>query len=432
MDEVKYYLNSKINKDDKIIVACSSGPDSMCLISLVMKITPNIICAHVNHNIRKQSKIEYEYLEDFCKQNNIIFEGISLEFNNSSNFESIARTKRYDFLNELYEKYNAKYILTAHHGDDLIETILMRITRGSKLSGYIGIKKENKRYLRPLLYVTKDDILKYLKENKIKYYEDYTNLEDEHTRNRYRKYIVPFLKKEDKNVHRKYLKFSEELEEYDDFVNNYIQSKSIINNNQVNLDVLTKESNFIKKKSIEYLIKNIQANDFLEVSDKITNDILQIINSSKSNIKINLNNDYIAQKKYNIFEIKKEIKNSDVFINFDNFFENDSYIIKKVSRNNSKSNYVLRLNSDDIKLPLIIRNRRDGDKMFVKNLGVKKLKDILINEKIDIDERKNIPLVCDSNDNILWIPGIKKSKFDKDKKEKYDIILLCERKEDIK
>ena len=92
-----------------------------------------------------------------------------------ANFECNARNKIYEFLNELLEKYQAKYILTAHHGDDLIETILMRLTRGSKLSGYIGIKKENNKYLRPLLYVTKMDIIEYLDNNQIKYFIDETN-----------------------------------------------------------------------------------------------------------------------------------------------------------------------------------------------------------------------------------------------------------------
>ena len=151
MNDVIKFLNSKISADDTIIVACSGGPDSMCLLNLTKSICKNIICAHVNHNVRKESILEYEYVKNFCSLNNIIFEGLNITFDNERNFESNARKKRYDFFNELMEKYNAKYILTAHHGDDLIETILMRITRGSKLAGYIGIKKENNHYLRPLL-----------------------------------------------------------------------------------------------------------------------------------------------------------------------------------------------------------------------------------------------------------------------------------------
>ncbi len=430
MNDVIKFLNSKISADDTIIVACSGGPDSMCLLNLTKSICKNIICAHVNHNVRKESILEYEYVKNYCSLNNIIFEGLNITFDNERNFESNARKKRYAFFNELMEKYNAKYILTAHHGDDLIETILMRITRGSKLAGYIGIKKENNHYLRPLLYLTKVDIIAYLEENNIEYFIDSTNSCDAHVRNRYRKNILPFLKKEDINVHKKYLKFSEELEKYDDFVNSYIKRLNVINNNKINIDKLKGESSFIKRKTIELLIKNIQSTYELDVNDNTLEEILKLINSHKSNLKINLNNGFVALKKYNILIIKKELIADNYCITFDGYFENEEYTIKKVKETDKSSNYVIRLSSKDIKLPLIIRTKKTGDKMEVKNLGTKKIKDILINEKIDIEKRSSQPILTDSKNNILWIPGIKKSKFDVGKNENCDIILLCERKDD--
>lgn len=430
MNDVIKFLNSKISADDTIIVACSGGPDSMCLLNLTKNICKNVICAHVNHNVRKESTLEYEYVKNYCSLNDIVFEGLNITFDNERNFESNARKKRYDFFNELMEKYNAKYILTAHHGDDLIETILMRITRGSKLAGYIGIKKENNHYLRPLLYLTKVDIIAYLEKNNVDYFIDSTNTCDAHVRNRYRKNILPFLKKEDINVHKKYLKFSEELEKYDDFVNSYIRKLSVINNNKINIDKLKGESSFIKRKTIELLIKNIQSTFELDVNDNTLEEILKLVNSHKSNLKINLNNGFVALKKYNILIIKKELIADNYCITFDDYFETEEYIIKKVHETDKSSNYVIRLNSKDIKLPLIIRTKKTGDKMEVKNLGTKKIKDILINEKIDIEKRSSQPILTDSKNNILWIPGIKKSKFDVGKNEICDIILLCERKDD--
>ena len=87
------------------------------------------------------------------------------------------------------------------------------------------------------------------------------------------------------------------------------------------------------------------------------------------------------------------------------------------------------MNSIEIKLPIIIRTRINGDVMNVKNLGSKKIKDIFIDSKISSINRNEWPIVTDSDNNLLWLPGIKKSKFAKDKNEKYDIILLCERKD---
>ena len=99
-------------------------------------------------------------------------------------------------------------------------------------------------------------------------------------------------------------------------------------------------------------------------------------------------------------------------------------MVEKQSKTNDNSNYTIKLNSKEIKQPLYIRTRQDGDKIEIKGLnGSKKVKDIFIDEKIPKQERKDWPILVDSNDTILWIPGLKKSKFDKQNKENYDIII---------
>ena len=118
-----------------------------------------------------------------------------------NNFENEARKKRYDFYEEILNKYNSNKLFLAHHGDDLIETILMKIIRGSNIEGYAGIKYQsnvkNYQIIRPLIKVTKEDIIKYNKDNNIKYYIDSSNNNTNYTRNRIRKNILPLLKKED-------------------------------------------------------------------------------------------------------------------------------------------------------------------------------------------------------------------------------------------
>ena len=95
-----------------------------------------------------------------------------------------------------------------------------------------------------------------------------------------------------------------------------------------------------------------------------------------------------------------------------------------IDKTDEKSNYYIKLNSKDISLPLYVRNKKNGDKMIIKNMeSYKKVKDIFIDEKVPKEERDLYPIVVDSNGNILWIPGIKKSKFDASKEENYDIIL---------
>ena len=144
------------------------------------------------------------------------------------------------------------------------------------------------------------------------------------------------------------------------------------------------------------------------------------------------------------FPYNKKIIREYNYLKFNIAINNNTYNIKledetilpngdsiyKVNSTKDNSNYIIRLNKKDIKLPLYIRSKKTSDKIAVKNLGgTKSIKKILIDEKIPASKRNDILLVVDSNDVVLWIPGIKKSKFDINKDEKCDIILKYERKE---
>ena len=166
--------------------------------------------------------------------------------------------------------------------------------------------------------------------------------------------------------------------------------------------------------------------DLVLVSDKHIDIILRLLRGRKANGVLNLPNDVLAKKNYNELELVREV---DVITSYE--IEFDKYImlpnhhsIELVTTVDNNSNFVCRLNSKEIMLPLIVRTRRMGDKIFIKGLnGSKKIKDIFIDEKISLDERDSWPIVSDSCGNIVWIPGIKKSKFDKKIDEEYDIIL---------
>ena len=428
------FLEDNIKNNSTIVVACSGGPDSMCLIDLLVRIKKeknlNVICAHVNHKLREESDNEALMVERYCKKNKIIFELLEINEYKTTKFnEEDARKRRYKFFESLIQKYNAKYLLTAHNGDDLIETILMRIVRGSNLSGYVGIKKinKNKNYtiLRPLLTTTKENIISYNKNNNIEYVIDRSNESMKYTRNRYRKKILPFLKEESKDVHLKFLKFSEELNSYQQFVDEYIKEKELIENNRIVINKIINESNFIKRKALEFIIKEIQTKYIFEISDNQIKEILKIIN--KNNKSIDLKNGFKCVSEYGLIKIIKEdskkidtkILDKDLCVdNFSFYFLNES---------SSNDNWTIRLSTNEIKLPLYIRAKENKDKLLVKNLnGSKKVNEIFNENKIPRAKRDSYPVIIDSDNNIIWIPGLKKSKFCKDKNEKYDIIIKCE------
>ena len=426
------FLEENITDNSKVIIACSGGPDSMCLLNLLIRLKNNknleLIVAHVNHKIRSVSDDEAKMVEEYAKKNNVTFELQELDYQNAKFSEDDAHRKRYKFFKSLIKKYKANYLVTAHHGDDLIETILMRIARGSNLNGYIGIKRitQNEDYvtLRPLLSTTKDEIIKYNESENIPYVIDESNDSLKYTRNRYRKNVLPFLKNEDEYIHLKYLKFSEELEEYDNFVNNYIKEKEFIVDNQIVINKIIDESVFIKRKTIELIVKSIQANDYFNISDKQMNELIKLIyNSNKS---IDLNNNYIGLNEYGYLKIIKKYNKEYQEIILDKDLEFLGFNFYYNCDNGNSSNNCIYLNSSEVTLPLKLRTRCDGDKMQVLNLGTKKVSDIFIDNKINKEIRDNFPILVDAKNNIIWLPSLKKSQFCKDKSEKYDIIIKCE------
>ncbi len=426
----------KFRQNDKIVIGCSTGPDSMALVDMLLKIRNkynlSLIIAHVNHNVRKESYEEAEFLKQYCIDNNLVFEVMVIEEYGDDNFHNEARNIRYNFFENLVHKYDANYLMTAHHGDDLMETVLMRIVRGSNLNGYSGFKSvvdmDTYKIIRPLVHYTKEELRQYDIDNNVKYYVDSSNDKDKYTRNRYRKYVLPFLKQEEKDVHLKFLKFSDTLNEANKFIEKETDKaiKRVFDKEKLIIDKFLLEDEFIQRELLYYMLSEFYQDDLILVGDRHIDLIITLINSRKANSFINLPNDVIAKKEYNYFTLNRSIDTiSSYEIEFDNYvmLPNNHYIEKTLD-DSDNSNNICRLNTSEITLPLIVRTRRFGDKIKVKGLnGTKKVKDIFIDKKISLDKRDSWPIVVDSRGNVVWIPGIKKSKFDKKKSDVYDIIL---------
>lgn len=437
MKEVKSYLKRVIKNKDVIVLGCSGGPDSMCLLQMLINLQDElsfqIICAHINHKIRKESDEEYQFVKKYCKKNNIIFEGMEItDYEEDDNFHNAARIKRYAFYNECIKKYQANILMTAHHGDDLMETILMRIVRGSTLKGYAGFsmeeQKEGYKLLRPLIFTTKEEIETYNQTNNIPYVTDASNLEDHYTRNRYRHHVLPFLKSEEKNVHQKFLQFSIELAKCNTFIEEYIEQAitEVYQNNQLNTEKFLKKNEFIQTKMIEWILHHLYEEDLFLITHNHVELLRNLASSSKAHASIYLPNNMIAQKSYHIIAFEREAhKKGEYQILLEDFVTlPNGHMIKIIGEEQDHSNACIKLNTKEIALPLYVRTKQDGDKMEVKNLhGTKKVKDIFIDSKIPKKLREEWPVVVDSEGKVLWIPGVKKSKFDKEKSEKYDIIL---------
>ena len=307
----------------------------------------------------------------------------------------------------------------------------MRIARGSNLDGFKGFNKvdERKNYklYRPLIYVTKEEILNYVNKHNIPYVIDKTNSEDTYTRNRFRKYVLPPLKKENKEIHKKFIKLSETLESYDNYIDKIAKQKltNIYVDKKLNIEKFNQEEIIIKKKIIYNILKQEYKEKIRQIKEVHLTSIIKMLESKKPNLKISLPlNKYFNKtyKKAFITETKQNEKYNLVLK--DELKLPNNHIIKIIEDTKEKTNNVIKLDTKEILMPIHVRNRINGDKIAIKGLnGSKKVKDIFINEKIPKNKRDNYPIVTDNKDTILWIPGLKKSKFDASNTENYDIII---------
>ena len=440
MNKVYDFLinNVKLKAKDVIVVGVSAGPDSMALLYILnelrKKIDYKLVVAHVNHNVRVESKEEALFLQDYCNNNGIVFEMMTITKYGDDNFHNEARNIRYNFYEELIGKYGANYLMTGHHADDLIETILMRIVRGSTLRGISGfspiINRGNYKIVRPLYSVTKKELEDFDKKNGVPYRIDNSNFKDKYTRNRYRKYVLPFLKEEDPLVHEKFIKFSNQIRECDDFIER-ITAKEIDNVYQDGIIIVDKFKlldSVIGKRIIDYIFSMIYRDDIIEIDNRHVDLVLAAIYSNKASVSFNLPNDYLVIKEYNKVYFKKNITSVmsyDIELSDEVFLPN-GFTIKRINNTLENGNDILRLNSSDVVLPLRVRTRRNGDRIKVKNMnGTKKVNEVLINAKIPLGKRDSWPIVVDSTDKIVWIPKVKKTKYNRRKDEDCDIIFKC-------
>lgn len=417
------FKDNPFTKNEYVVVAVSTGIDSMCLLNMLLEYKQKIVICFVNHHTREQIVTEEAFLKFFSSNNNIPLEILDYYHKDSSNFQQDARNARYAFFYQTALKYNAKYILTAHHQNDNLESIMINFIKGSNLYGYGGISKLVKYkdvfIYRPLLDISRNDIKSYCDENKIVYFEDESNTKDKYLRNRIRHFITPILEKENPNLYQAIKQYSTILKE--SFA--YIRKSSLLylNEHKMNIDVSSfKDLDIVLKKDIlNYLLEkhNLNSNYNLII------DLLKIIENNKPQAIYTLSNNYLFIKEYNRCYLKKKdnslIKEITLSLEEPVIF-NDKYrfyLTKNLSNNNE--NY-LKICYNDLKLPLVIRTRKDGDYMNLP-FGKKKLKSIFIDKKIPSEIRKTTPIITNSEGEILWVLNtIKKLTLDT------YIYLVCE------
>lgn len=204
-DEIRAFLRAKLSPGDTALCAVSGGPDSMALLrameSVSRELQLSLACAHFHHGLRDAADADADFVKDYCASRGIAFflgrADLAAEKRPGESVEEAARRLRYAFLESVRPD---AYLLTAHTADDNLETMLMHLLRGASLRGLAGIPPARGRILRPMLGLTRADVLDYLKKTATPYRTDETNASDDYLRNRIRHHVIPFLTAENPSV----------------------------------------------------------------------------------------------------------------------------------------------------------------------------------------------------------------------------------------
>ena len=222
----KYNL---IDKEDKVVVGVSGGPDSITLLSVLHNIGINVIVCHINHGLRENALLDEEYVKNYCDKRNIKFyvKHIDLknkELLNGMSTEEAGRKARYDFFNKILIKENANKIATAHNLNDNVETVLLNMFRGSGVGGLKGILPKSDNIIRPLIECSREEIEDYCASNNLNPRHDESNDETLYTRNKVRLELIPYLTNNiNSNVINNIARMASIVAEQEEYINSKVQ-----------------------------------------------------------------------------------------------------------------------------------------------------------------------------------------------------------------
>lgn len=391
----------RIPTSSTLILSISGGIDSMAMLHMLMGSSYRIVVVHFNHMKRDQSLIEKDLVETTCQNANIPFHYYTIKVKNG-NFHHQAHLLREHYLNEVAKMYETSYIVTAHHLDDLFESILIKMTRGSNLLGYAGMQMMNQTesftYIKPLLYTSKKDIKNYVTENNVSFLDDESNEENTYLRNRYRHSVVPIMKQENETLLEQIKQYHHQISAAFFYIRN--QTKTNVINNHLKLnDFITWES-ALQEDAIAYIIENYELNISYEIIQKIKRMLL----SDKPNAIYRLNKNHCFVKSYKDAFIKPltdKIDTHFIIHEGENRIGNMA-IFTLLNKTSALTEDLIKLCYNKLAFPLILRHRTEGDQLSY-SYGHKKLKKLLIDEKIPMDVRDELWVLTDHDGTILWV-----------------------------
>lgn len=436
--------------DDQVVVGVSTGVDSMTLLHLLRNLPnssrPKIIVAYVDHRLRDQSDIETAYINDYCASHQLQLEQTVWQLGShpETGIEAAARTFRYTFFQSVLQQTGAHYLLTAHHGDDLAETVIMKLVRGGRLSSLTGIRAKRPFFdgtmIRPLLSFSKQQLQDFAEANQIKWYEDATNRKLTIQRNRVRHEVIPLLKAENPRLLPHILSYTMQLADTLDAVNGLLDpivSKAVNFTRdqaaQIDNRILMSYPDNVVKLVIQQVVERHL--HIPNVSNDQLNTIARLVSQSDTpQAKLNLEEGWLVQREYELLIICKDPqkilgkseKRRAFMVILDRWYSLNQSINFGVFSEDRPSIHgkptIFQLSNDDF--PLRVRSAAPGDRILIGQGKHQKVSRVLINAKVPDSKRESTQVLVTANNTVLSVLGIKNAVFPDNRRQLKSYYLL--------
>lgn len=452
-----------LHPEDRVLVAVSGGPDSVALLRVLQRLSKGlrleISAAYFNHRLRgSESREEECFVEDLCRKLGLPLQRGCMDARrrrrSAGGLEALCREERYRFLDATRVNLGFHKIALGHQRGDQAETVLMHLIRGSGLTGLTGmLPVRGGVYIRPLLETTREEILLFLREEGLGYVLDRTNESDAFLRNRIRHHLLgEILVAYNPRVEENIAQLAHIIADEDDYMNSVvdglIRSWGLHDNGSpihVKIDCLLELHTALQRRLIRRLLQPL-ARHGREFGSVHVDAVLGLIATGRTGKSLDLPGGVRVHREYGTLILssggramssqRRNLRTSPAAEEFDyevrvpgtvRVAENGRrFSFDFVGKREIRFDSVRRahLDYDRIDLPLVVRSIRPGDRMQPLGMkGRKKIKSILIDEKIERNERRGLPVVADRN-SVLWIPGVRLSERVKIREETETVLRI--------
>lgn len=396
----------KISKKNTFLLAISGGLDSMVLLDLFQKSQFKFTVAHVNFGLRGiDSDLDEKLVEDFCKKNHITYfckkvEAIEFKKNRNST-QMIARKIRYDYFAQLRKTNKIDYLVTAHHQNDQIETFFIQLFRGAGIKGLSGMNLLKDEVFRPLLNVSREQILSYATQNQIVWREDASNFKTDYLRNKIRLELLPKMKETYELYDQQILKSVGFIQEIDEILKKEVEK--ICKKGLKKYHKKTK-TYFYKLNKIKKLSNTLLHYFFSKYDGIPSNEISKFLNSEVGTKFENEKYIFWIDYEFLIIEPNKPHSTEIIQILTPNVEISQPIKLKFQVLESMDANGVAWFDASKLVFPLKIRMWNTNDNFHPLNFnGTKKISKYLKDNKISAYFRQFIYVLTDANNQIVWI-----------------------------